>query len=65
MRLVVIAVGAISVAAMEIALYGLVSLLRPVIGEKRVRSIKSYIMVRVFGGDVTSRAFTCALSDFS
>ena len=50
MRLVVIAVGAISVAAMEIALYGLVSLLRPVIGEKRVRSIKSYIMVRMLAG---------------
>ena len=45
-----IAVGAISVAAMEIALYGLVSLLRPVIGEKRVRSIKSYIMVRMLAG---------------
>ena len=50
MRLAVIAVGAISVAAMEIALYGLVSLLRPVIGEKRVRLIKSYIMVLVWEG---------------
>ena len=50
MRLAVIAIGAISVAASEIALYGLVSLLRPIIGENRVRLIKSYIMVRVLVG---------------